>query len=63
MISVRAGKPFLSELIFKRNLLVMLIHDRRRKRKDDENEEKEINKNKKMRYLYGKILCFFSETG
>jgi len=63
MISVRADKLFLSELIFKRNLLEMLIGDRRRKRKENKEEKKEMKKNKKTMYLYEKILCFFSETG
>jgi hypothetical protein len=62
MVSVHADKTFLSELIFKRNLLEMLIRDRRRKRKEDEEEKKEMKKNKKT-YLYGRILCFFNETG
>jgi len=62
MISIRADKLFLSELIFKRNLLQMLIRVRRRKRKEDEEEKKEMKKSKKTMYLYGKILCFFSKT-
>jgi len=41
----------------------MLIHDRRRRRKEDEDEKNELKRNKKMSYLYGKIFCFFSETG
>jgi len=63
MIFIRADKPFLSELIFKRNLLEMLIRDRRRKRKEDEEEKKEMKKNKKTMYLYEKILFYFSKTG